>query len=61
MPPLDTAALRPRLERAFDFATQQVKRTIETYPDFFPIYTVDGSGGTRANSGPIGAADSSPG
>ncbi len=42
MPPLDTAALRPRLERAFDFATQQVKRTIETYPDYFPIYTDNG-------------------
>ncbi|HEU5117750.1 MAG TPA: glycoside hydrolase family 88 protein, partial [Isosphaeraceae bacterium] len=42
MPALDTTDLRPRLERAFDFATSQVKRTIETYPDYFPIYTDGG-------------------
>jgi unsaturated chondroitin disaccharide hydrolase len=39
---IDLADLRPRLERAFDFATQQVRATIERTPDFFPIYTVGG-------------------
>ena len=40
--PVDMTDLRPRLERAFDFAARQVRRTIETYPDYFPIYTVGG-------------------
>jgi unsaturated chondroitin disaccharide hydrolase len=39
---IDPAGLRPRLERAFDFAAQQVHATIERTPDYFPIYTVDG-------------------
>ena len=34
--------LRPRLERAYDFAGKQVRATIERSPDYFPIYTVDG-------------------
>ena len=39
---IDVGALKPRLERAFDFAAGQVRATIERYPDFFPIYTEDG-------------------
>jgi unsaturated chondroitin disaccharide hydrolase len=39
---IDLAELRPRLERAFDFAARQVRATIERTPDFFPIYTVGG-------------------
>jgi unsaturated chondroitin disaccharide hydrolase len=39
---VDNAGLRPRLERAFDFAARQVKSTIERDPDFFPIYTRNG-------------------
>jgi unsaturated chondroitin disaccharide hydrolase len=39
---IDEAALRPRLERAFDFAARQVKATIERTPDYFPIYTEGG-------------------
>ncbi|HEX8204225.1 MAG TPA: glycoside hydrolase family 88 protein [Isosphaeraceae bacterium] len=40
--PIDLAELRPRLERAVDFAARQVRATIERTPDYFPIYTVDG-------------------
>ena len=40
--PIDLAALKPRLERAFDFAAGQVRATIERYPDYFPIYTEAG-------------------
>jgi unsaturated chondroitin disaccharide hydrolase len=40
--PIELEDLRPRLERAFDFATEQVRATISKYPDYFPIYTVDG-------------------
>jgi unsaturated chondroitin disaccharide hydrolase len=39
---IDLAELRPRLERAFDFAARQVRATIERTPDDFPIYTVEG-------------------
>jgi unsaturated chondroitin disaccharide hydrolase len=39
---IDPQALRPRLERAFDFASRQVKATIERHPDYFPIYTHGG-------------------
>jgi unsaturated chondroitin disaccharide hydrolase len=39
---VDPADLRPRLERAFDFAARQVRATIERTPDYFPIYTVGG-------------------
>jgi unsaturated chondroitin disaccharide hydrolase len=35
-------SLRPRLERAFDFAASQVRATIAREPDFFPIYTKNG-------------------
>lgn len=35
-------ALRPRLEKAVEFAARQVRSTIERRPDFFPIYTVGG-------------------
>ena len=40
---IDMADLRPRLQRAIDTAAQKVGTTIERYPDFFPIYTQDGS------------------
>ena len=36
------SSLQPRLERAFDFAAGQVRRTVERTPDYFPIYTVGG-------------------
>lgn len=39
---IDPKALRPRLERAFDFAARQVKATVERHPDYFPIYTTGG-------------------
>jgi unsaturated chondroitin disaccharide hydrolase len=39
---IDLADLRPRLERAFEFAARQVRATIERTPDYFPIYTVGG-------------------
>jgi unsaturated chondroitin disaccharide hydrolase len=39
---IDAASLKPRLERAFDFAARQVRATVERSPDFFPIYTVGG-------------------
>ncbi|WP_165227267.1 glycoside hydrolase family 88 protein [Aquisphaera insulae] len=38
----DTEALRPKLERAYDLADRQVRRTIAQHPDFFPIYTEHG-------------------
>ena len=40
--PIDLDALKPRLERAFDFAARQVRATVERYPDYFPIYTEAG-------------------
>jgi unsaturated chondroitin disaccharide hydrolase len=40
--PIELDDLRPRLERAFDFAAAQVRATIEKYPDYFPIYTTHG-------------------
>jgi unsaturated chondroitin disaccharide hydrolase len=39
---IDLADLKPRLERAYDFADRQVRATIERTPDYFPIYTVEG-------------------
>ncbi len=39
---VDLTELRPRLERAFDFAATQVRATTERYPDYFPIYTIGG-------------------
>jgi unsaturated chondroitin disaccharide hydrolase len=39
---IDLADLQPRLEEAFDFATGQVRKTIERSPDLFPISTVEG-------------------
>jgi unsaturated chondroitin disaccharide hydrolase len=41
-PPIDLEPLRPRLQRAFEFAASQVRATIERHPDFFPIYTEGG-------------------
>jgi len=35
-------ALGDKLQRAFQYARQQVARIVETYPDFFPMYTVEG-------------------
>lgn len=34
--------LLPRLMGALDFAQRQVRRLMETYPDYFPMYTVKG-------------------
>lgn len=39
---IEPSLLRPRLNRAFDFAARQVRLTIERTPDYFPIYTVNG-------------------
>jgi len=36
------SVLRPKLERAFDFAQVQVKALIENHPDYFPMYTQNG-------------------
>ncbi len=40
--PIDSNDLLPRLQRAFDTAEDKVRDTIARYPDYFPIYTVDG-------------------
>lgn len=34
--------LQPQFQTAFDFAQNQVKTLIETYPDYFPMYTESG-------------------
>lgn len=34
--------LSHKCERAFQFAEQQLRRLIEAYPDYFPMYTVNG-------------------
>ena len=34
--------LKDRFQNAFDFAQTQVERLIDTYPDYFPMYTRDG-------------------
>ncbi len=39
---IDFDRLRPRLNRAYDFAARQVRATVDRYPDFFPIYTEGG-------------------
>jgi len=40
----------PPLERAFDFAAQQVRATVERAPGFFPTYTVGGRWGHGGES-----------
>jgi unsaturated chondroitin disaccharide hydrolase len=47
---VDSSSLKPRLERAFEFAARQVRATVERYPNFFPIYT---SGGRWFHSGEL--------
>ena len=42
IPETEPESLKPRLERAFDFAASQVRATIARDPDFFPIYTKNG-------------------
>ena len=39
---MEPSSLKPRLERAYDFAARQVRATIERTPDYFPIYTEHG-------------------
>ena len=39
---IDRKELKPRLQRAFDFAANQVRATVLRDPDFFPIYTSGG-------------------
>ena len=34
--------LSQKIERAFDFAAHQLRHLIETYPDYFPMYTQNG-------------------
>ena len=53
-------ASRAKFEQAWQFAERQVAATIHRTPDFFPIYTVSGSGVMPANCGPIGRADFLP-
>jgi len=36
------AQLRPKLSSAFEFSQKQVRNLVETYPDFFPMYTEGG-------------------
>ena len=36
------SVLRPKLERAFDFAQFQVSNLIKNHPDYFPMYTQNG-------------------
>jgi len=38
----DLTELRPKLERAFEFAQIQVRHLVERYPDYFPVYTEKG-------------------
>ena len=47
---IDLTELRPRLERAFDFAARQVRATIERDPNLFPIYTTKGRWKHRGES-----------
>jgi len=42
MVPADSGEALSKLEKAFDFAQRQVRRLIETHPDYFPMYTVGG-------------------
>jgi unsaturated chondroitin disaccharide hydrolase len=39
---IDYTPLKPRLERAYDFAAGQVRATVLNDPDYFPIYTEGG-------------------
>ncbi|MFN2203802.1 MAG: hypothetical protein ACK2UO_21580 [Caldilineaceae bacterium] len=39
---IDEQALRAKCERAFEFASQQLRHLIETAPDTFPMYTDGG-------------------
>ncbi len=34
--------LRPKLEKAFDFAQFQVRNLVDKHPDYFPVYTKNG-------------------
>jgi len=38
----DLDALRAKCAMTLDFAGRQLRRLIETYPDYFPMYTVNG-------------------
>ncbi len=38
----DLIELRSKLQHAFEFAQLQVRQLIETYPNFFPMYTLHG-------------------
>ena len=39
---LDQDALQRKCGLAMDFAGRQLRHLIETYPDYFPMYTADG-------------------
>jgi unsaturated chondroitin disaccharide hydrolase len=39
---IDATTLKPRLERAFDFAARQVRATVDRDPHFFPVHTTNG-------------------
>ncbi len=36
------STLSTKIDNAFEFAGKQLRRLIETYPDYFPMYTVNG-------------------
>jgi unsaturated chondroitin disaccharide hydrolase len=43
MPIFESAALEPdSIETAFSFAQKQVRNLIESHPDYFPLFTVEG-------------------
>lgn len=48
--PFDLAALRPRLHKVMDFASEQITELTTQHPDFFPIYT---SGGRWKHEGSL--------
>ena len=40
--PIDQVRIQNKIGVAFDFAGRQLRQLIETYPDYFPMYTVGG-------------------
>lgn len=42
MPEPKLNELRPKLQKAFDFAQVQVRNLTQAYPDYFPVYTEGG-------------------
>ena len=51
---IDMEKLTERCLMTMRFAEGQFRNLIEVNPGFFPMYTLEGSGGTRARPGPTG-------